>query len=79
MEPFGEWLARIGWLWVDGSIVILAAAINSEPFLIAGIGIAGPTYFLVKRDTRRRPGADRRVTERGRSERSSGESTFTVR
>jgi hypothetical protein len=79
MEQLGEWFARIGWLWVDGAIVILAAVIDSGPFLIAGMGVAALTYFLTERDLRRRPGADRRVTQRGRSERSSEERTFTVR
>ncbi len=36
-----ELLTRFGLLWLDGTVVILAAALQAGPFLLAGGGLAG--------------------------------------
>lgn len=38
MATLGEWLARLGLLWLDGSIVALTALVRAGPFLLAGSG-----------------------------------------
>ena len=54
MEQLGEWLTRIGMLWVNGFIVIIAAAVQAGPFLLAGGGITVFTLLFIEWDHSRR-------------------------
>ncbi len=53
MAQVGEWLTRLGLLWLDGVIVIGVAMIQAGPFILAGGGVVVLTWFLTERDQRR--------------------------
>ena len=76
MEQLGEWLTRLGLLWLDGFIVILVAALQAGPFLLAGGGITVFTLLFLEREQRRHRKKQRRgpAQETGASQRG-----FTLR
>lgn len=74
IQQFGEWLTRLGLLWLDGFIVILVAAIQAGPFLLAAGGITVFTLLFLER------GQQRRAKKRGDAARKTAqERGFTVR
>lgn len=74
IQQLGEWLTRLGLLWLDGFIVILVAVIQAGPFLLAGGGITVFTLLFLEREQQRR--AKKRS---GVAQKTAQERGFTVR
>jgi hypothetical protein len=77
MEQLGEWLTRLGLLWLDGFIVILVAAIQAGPFLLAGGGITVFTLLFLEREPQRRHKKRRDLAQE--TDTAARERRFTLR